>query len=407
MAWNEPGGPQDKDPWGGRNNQQGPPDLDEIVRNMKEKYGGLFGGKGGKGGSSGGGSGGGSSLSSGAIGIIAAVLLVLWAATGIYKIDQAERGVVLRFGAYVDTTNPGLSWHFPFPIESVEKVNVAAIDSVEIGFRTNSTQGTHVTVPREALMLTQDENIVEVGVEVQYRVNDASKYLFQVRDPKVTLAEVAEGVVREVVGKSTMDYVLTEGRSDVTQQARTLMQAILVRYQTGLEVSSVNLQKATAPPQVQAAFADAVKAREDEQRFKNEAEAYANGIIPKARGAQARQLEEAEGYKARVIAQAEGEAARFSKVLTEYEKAPIVTRERLYLESMEEILGRTGKIMVDVDSGSNIMYLPLEKIMGAQNINMSSSGGRQGRPGYGVQNQATPTQSGNRTTRGSRDRRTR
>lgn len=406
MAWNEPGGPQNNDPWGGRNNQQGPPDLDEIVRNMKQKYGGLFGGKGGSGGS-GSGSSGGSSMSGGAIAAIAVVLLLLWASTGIYKVDQAERGVVLRFGEYVGTSNPGLSWHWPFPIESVEKVNVSAIDSVEIGFRTNSAQGAHVTVPREALMLTQDENIVEVGVEVQYRISDPGKYLFQVRDPSLTLAEVAEGAVREVVGKSTMDYALTEGRSDIAAQSRSLMQTVLNRYETGLEISSVNLQRATAPPQVQAAFADAVKAREDEQRFKNEAEAYANGVVPKARGAQARQLEEAEGYKARVIAQAEGEAARFSKVLTEYEKAPEVTRQRLYLESMEEILGRTGKVMVDVDSGSNIMYLPLEKILGSQGAKLGSSGGRQGRPGYTAQNQATPTQSSHRTTRGSRDRSTR
>ena len=403
MAWNEPGGPQNNDPWGGRNNQQGPPDLDEIVRNMKQKYGGLFGGNGGSGSSGGGGR----SMSGGAITAIAVILLLLWATTGVYKVNQAERGVVLRFGAYVATTNPGLSWHWPFPIESVEKVNVSAIDSVEIGFRSNSAQGAHVTVPREALMLTQDENIVEVGVEVQYRINDAGKYLFQVRDPSLTLAEVAEGAVREVVGKSTMDYALTEGRSDIAAQSRTLMQSVLDRYQTGLEISSVNLQKATAPPQVQAAFADAVKAREDEQRFKNEAEAYANGVIPKARGAQARQLEEAEGYKSRVIAQAEGEAARFSKILTEYEKAPEVTRRRLYLESMEEILGHTGKVIVDVDSGSNIMYLPLEKILSTRGASLSANGGRQGRPGYAAQNQATPTQSSSRGSRGSRDRRTR
>jgi len=405
MAWNEPGGPKNDDPWGGRNNQQGPPDLDEIVRNMKEKYGGLFGGSGGGGG--GGSSIGGGSLPKGAMIGIALVLVALWMASGIYKVDQAERGVVLRFGQFSEITNPGLSWRWPWPFETVEKVNTEAIDSVEIGFRSNSSRGASVTVPREALMLTQDENIVEVEVEIQYRIDDPEKFLFQVRDPRVTLGEVAEGALREVVGKSTMDYVLTEGRNDVALQARTLMQNILNGYQAGLLVTSVNMQKATAPPQVQAAFADAVKAREDEVRFKNEAEAYANGVVPKARGAQARLMEEAEGYKARVVAQAEGEAARFSKIQTEYAKAPDVTRQRLYLETMEEILGRTGKVLVDVDSGNNIMYLPLEKILKGQGNRMSSTGGRQGRPGYNSPvAQPTPTPQTNRT-RSSRDRRTR
>lgn len=405
MAWNEPGGPRNDDPWGGRNNQQGPPDLDEIVRNMKEKYGGLFGGKSGGGSSSG--KGGRTPMPRGALFGVVALLLGLWLASGVYKVDQAERGVVLRFGEFAGTTGPGLSWRWPWPIESVEKVNVEAIDSVELGFRSNSAQGAHVTVPREALMLTQDENIVEVGVEIQYKVNDAQKFLFQVRDPRITLGEVAEGAVREIVGKSTMDYVLTEGRNDVAQQSRSLMQSVLDRYQSGLLITSVNMQKATAPPQVQAAFADAVKAREDEQRLKNEAEAYANSVIPKARGAQARQLEEAEAYKARVIAQAEGEAGRFSKILGQYEKAPNVTRERLYLETMEEILGSTGKVLVDVQSGNNIMYLPLDKILQGRGLPMSSAGGRQGRPGYGATAQPpTVTQPSSRS-RDSRERRTR
>lgn len=405
MAWNEPGGPQNNDPWGGRNKQQGPPDLDEIVRNMKEKYGGLFGGGGGGSGGTRGSAGGG--LPKGAIIAIGVVLLGLWGASGFYKVDQAERGVVLRLGKFVDTTNPGLRWHLPWPIETVEKVNVERIDSVELGFRSNASQGASVTVPREALMLTQDENIVEVGVEVQYKVKDAKAFLFLVREPRITLGEVAEGAVREIVGKSTMDYILTAGRSDVVVQSRVLMQEVLDGYETGLEVTSVNLQKATAPPQVQAAFADAVKAREDEQRFINEAEAYYNGIIPEARGAAARIDNEARAYKARVVAQAEGEAARFDKVRVEYEKAPEVTRRRLYLETMEEVMAKTGKVVIDTKSSNNIMYLPLEQIMKSQGMAMSQAGGRQGRPSYTVQPQASqPTNQGVRS-RDARSRRTR
>ena len=345
MAWNEPGGSQGgKDPWGGGNGEQGPPDLSEVVRKMQEKYGGLFGG--GKGPGKGGGGGMKRAGAAGMI-VIVVVALGLWLATGFYKVDQAERGVVLRFGKYVQTTMPGLNWHWPYPIEEVTEVNVELSQNLEFGFH----------------LLTQDENIVDLRFEVQFKIQDPKDYLFEVEDPVNTLRVVTESSVREVVGESTMDYVITEGRSDIARRTQALAQSVIDRYKSGLLITRVNMQKATAPQQVQAAFADAVKAREDEERLKNEAEAYANAIIPKARGAAAQQLEQANAYKARVVAQAEGEASRFSKILAEYMKAPAITRERLYLETMENILSKTGKVMVDVKDGGNIMYLPLDRLM--------------------------------------------
>jgi membrane protease subunit HflK len=361
MAWNEPGGSGGRDPWSGRNNGQGEPNLDDIVRKMQDRFGGLFGGKGGGPRGRRGGPG-----AAGA-GIAVVIVLVIWGLSGFYVVDQAERAVVLRFGKYVETTNAGLNWHLPYPIEQAMTVNVERIENVEIGFQSRGGgQQASVAVPKEALMLTQDENIVDIQYAVQYKVKDARDYLFNVRVPDETLREVTESAVREIVGKKTMDFVITEGRSAVAQDAGGLIQETLDRYRTGLQVISVNMQKATAPQQVQAAFADAVKAREDEQRLKNEAEAYANKIIPEARGAAARLLEEANGYRERVIAQAEGEADRFVKVLTEYRKAPEVTRKRLYLEAMERVLGATGKVVMDTKAGNSLMYLPIDRLLERQ-----------------------------------------
>ncbi len=369
MAWNTPGDSGNKDPWGGGNkkNDQGPPDLDEVVRKLQNKVTDIFGGSKK---SDGGGNGKVNIPGPKGIGLLALVALIAWGLTGIYIVDPAERGVVLRFGEYVDTTMPGPHWHLPYPIETVTKVDVDQVRTIEIGYRTAGT--TTAAVPREALMLTQDENIVDIEVAIQYRVKGAQDYLFNVRDPDLTLGQATESAIREVIGKSTMDFVLTEGRSQVAADTETLIQIILDRYQTGLIVVSVNMQDAQPPEQVQDAFHDAVKAREDEERLKNIAEAYSNDILPKARGDAARQLEEANAYKARVVAESEGRVARFDSVLAEYKKAPKVTRERLYLDSLESVLANSSKVMIDVDGGNNLMYLPLDKMMGGSGASSSS-----------------------------------
>ncbi len=366
MAWNEPGGSGNKDPWGNRpDNEQGPPDLDEILKKFQDKLNGLLGGKGGGGdgetpSGGAGGVGGGSTVAAG--GIIG-VLLVVWLLSGIYIVDPAERGVVTRFGKYVETTEPGPHWHLPYPIGAVEIVDVDQIRNIEIGYRSTTAAREISSVPQEALMLTQDENIVDIKFAVQYQVKDAKDYLFNVRDPDGTLRQATESAVREAVGKSKMDFVLTQGQSEIADRTEQLLQQILDNYKSGLLVTSVNVQSAQPPQEVKGAFEDAIKAREDQQRLINDAEAYANDIIPKARGNAARQLEEANGYKARVIAQAEGESSRFLQLLTEYQKAPEVTRERLYLDTVESILSKTSKVVVDVEGGNNLLYLPLDRII--------------------------------------------
>ena len=376
MAWNEPGGSggddkDKKDPWGGNSGgnkgsgDQGPPDLDQIVKDMQGKVTKLFGGKGG--GGSGGNSGGGAAgegPSNTLIGLLAGVLFVFWMASGIYIIDPAERGVVLRFGSYSDTSLPGPHWRMPYPIERVEIVDVDQIRNVEVGYRSTAGRSKSNSVPQESLMLTQDENIVDIKFAVQYRVKEAKEYLFNVRDPDSTLRQATESAIREAIGKSKMDFVLTQGQSDIANRTKSLIQDILDRYETGLEVTSVNLQSAQPPQEVKGAFEDAIRAREDRQRFINEADAYSNDIIPRARGNAARQLEEAAGYKARVVAQAEGESKRFLSLLSEYEKAPEVTRERLYIDMMQSVMSNTSKVMVDVEGGNNLLYLPLDKLMG-------------------------------------------
>jgi membrane protease subunit HflK len=359
MAWNEPGGSGNKDPWGGRGGDQNPPDLDEVVKKLQEKFGAIFGG--GKGGTSGG------SGKAGSIGfgLIALVLVAVWAFSGIYIVDEGKRGVVLHFGKYAKTTMPGPHW-FPRGIQKVEIVDIENIRSMSVGFRSTGGGDRQTTrsVGRESLMLTQDENIVDVKLAVQYKVKSASDFLFMVKDPEATMLQAVESAIREIIGKNKMDFILKEGRADITAKGRELIQTILDRYNTGLQVTTVNLQDAQPPEQVQDAFADAVKAREDSERVKNEAEAYANDMIPKARGNAARKIAEAEAYKERVIAEATGEASRFEQVLAEYKKAPEVTRKRLYLESVESVLANSSKVMVDVKGGGNLLYLPLDKMMG-------------------------------------------
>ncbi len=354
MAWNEPGG-GDKDPWGGQGGNQGPPDLDEIVRKMQNRFGGLF--NGGRGSSDGGGKGGGKF----GIGLIAIVAVIVWALSGIYIIDEGKRGVVLQFGQFTKITMPGPHW-LPYFIQTVEIVDTEQVRFVPVGYSPTGRGNATIPVPREALMLTQDENIINVQIAVQYQVKNARDYLFNVRDPDLTLKQATESALREVIGKSKMDFVLTEGRAEVVERTKELVQAIMDQYEAGLIITNVNLQDAQPPEEVQGAFADAIKAREDEQRQKNEAETYANDVLPKARGAAARLLEEANGYKLSVIAQAEGEASRFDQLRTEYAKAPEVTRKRLYLEALEDVLSSTSKVTIDAE-GNNMLYLPLDQLM--------------------------------------------
>lgn len=360
MAWNEPGGSQDKDPWGGGRRQQGPPDLDEVVRKLQQKLSGLFGGKGGSSGGGGEGSGSRGNMP-GLIGLVAVVLVIWVALDSVYIIQPAERGVVLRFGKYVDTLMPGPSIRLPRPIEEVIRVDVDKIRTVEVGYRSEGKQ--QMTVLNESSMLTQDENIVDIKLAVQYRVKSPADFLFHDRDPTITIRDATESAIREVVGKSKMDFVLREGRAEVAARTKDLLQVILDRYNNGLLVTSVNLQDAQPPEQVQEAFFDAIRAREDQDRLINEAEAYSNEVIPKARGGAARIIEDANAYKSKIVATAEGDASRFSQILSEYEKAPEVTRERMYLETIENVLGKTPKVLMDVEKGSNLFYLPLDKLM--------------------------------------------
>jgi len=354
MSWNEPGGDK-KDPWSGRGDQKGPPDLDEAIRSLQEKLGRIFGG----------GKGGGEGASGGPIkglGFLAAVAVALWGLSGFYIVDAGNQGVETRFGKYTNTTQPGLNWHFPVPIEQVEIVNVKQQRYIEVGYRSAGSDQTLGSVPKEALMLTKDENIVDVRLAVQYQVKDAKQFLFNVANPIATLKQATESAERGVIGSSKMDFVLTEGRSEIVAQIKKEIQDIMDNYQSGIQVTSVNLQDAQPPEQVQSAFEDAIKAREDQQRLINEAEAYANDVVPKARGSAARKIQEAEGYKEQVIARAEGEASRFSKLLEEYKEAPEVTRQRLYLETMESVLDETNTVMVDVKGGNNVIYLPIDKM---------------------------------------------
>jgi len=280
-------------------------------------------------------------------GTVALVLVAVWAATGLYKVDAAERAIVTRFGAYVGTTEPGLRWHLPWPIEARQLVNVESVE----GFSDQTR------------MLTSDENLVDINIAVQYRRAEPRPYAFNVRDPEQTLGEVSESAIREIIGRARLDFVLEEGRQEIAALTKELIQRTLDLYQTGIEVTSVNLQGVAVPEQVATAQRDAIKAREDKERLALEAQAYANDILPKARGSAARQLEDSMAYKARIVADAEGEAERFVKLLQAYERAPAVTRQRLFFETIEGVLGSTNKVLVDTKGTGNMIYLPLDKLM--------------------------------------------
>ena len=337
MAWDDG---EKGNPWRPRG-EKGPADLDAIVRDLQRRFAGLFGR------GSGGGDGGGSAAGSGIIGTAFIVIVGIWALTGFYKVDAAERGVVLRFGNHVETTQPGLQWHWPWPIERVEKVNT----------------GETVSWAYEGSMLTRDENIVNVALIVQFRRADPTAFLFNLREAEETLQNVAASAIREIVGKNVLDFILTEGRAEIAAQTQELLQSTLDAYGTGITVYEVNLQDANFPAEVEISVQDAIKAREDKERTILEAQTYANNVVPRARGAAAQQMQEAEAYRERVIANAEGEADRFLQILREYEKAPEVTRERIYLETLEDILASSTKVLVDTEGGNNMLYLPLDQLM--------------------------------------------
>jgi membrane protease subunit HflK len=346
MALNDPN-------WGRRGD--GPPDLDEIWSRLRQKLPGIFGGKGG--GRDPGDAGG--RRFPGGVWILIGLVVVIWLASGFYIVDASQRGVVLRFGKYLQTTEPGPNWHLPYPIETVEIVNLSQVRTLEVGYRTNVKN----KVLKESLMLTDDENIVDLQFAVQYVLKDPKEFLFYNRSPDDSVMQVAETAMREIVGKSKMDFVLYEGRESIRAQAQKLMQQILDRYQSGVAISQVTMQQAQPPEQVQAAFDDAVKASQDRERQINEGQAYANDVVPKARGSASRLMQEADGYKQRIIATAEGEASRFHQIQTEYSRAPAVTRERMYLDTMQQVLSNTSKVIIDQKAGSNLLFLPLDKLL--------------------------------------------
>ena len=355
--------PPQQPPRGGPN--QGPPDLDELWRDFNRKLTGLFGGGRGRGPGNGGLGGGGFQPDmKGAgigVGMIAAVAVVIWLASGIFIVREGEQAVVTTFGKYDSTRNAGLNWRMPFPIQRHETVRVTQIRSVDVG-RDSVIKSTGL---RESAMLTQDENIVEIKFAVQYRLNDARAYLFESKSPDDAVVQAAESAVREVVGKMTMDNAMADERDQIAPRVRDLMQLILDRYKVGIEVVAVNMQQGGVrpPEQVQAAFDDVLKAGQERERVKNEAQAYANDVVPRAAGTAARLKQEADGYKARIVAQAQGDTQRFSSVLTEYQKAPQVTRERMYLDTMQGIYSGVNKVIIDSRAAGNLLYLPVDKLM--------------------------------------------
>jgi membrane protease subunit HflK len=363
MAWNEPGNNgngNDKDPWGGgrKGSDQGPPDIDEVVRNVTKKFNSLFGGGSGGSSSTGPSSSGNGGLSSGIIAGVVAVVAVIWAFMGFYIVDEAERGVVLRFGRVLDlTVQPGLHWNPPI-VDEVSLVNVS-----ELNAKTYENRA----------MLTTDENIIDIAVTVQYLIQDPVKYVIAVQDPELSLDNASESAIRHVVGGNFMDQILTTGRDRIADDVHERLQDYMNVYNTGIFVSQVNVVDAQPPDAVRPAFDDVIRAREDEQRVQNQAQQYSNQIIPEARGEAQRRIEAANAYSAEVVAEATGDASRFDQLLTEYLKSPEVTRQRLYIDSLEDVMTASSKIMVDVEGGNNMLFLPLDKLMEQSNSSINSN----------------------------------
>lgn len=358
----------------GRREGGGPPDLDELWRDFNQRLNRLFQRKGGNGN----GNGGKPSLDNGrggragmlGVAIVLVIALLAWLASGLYIVQEGQAGVVLRFGKYVDTTGAGVQWRLPYPFESNEIVNMSQVRSIEIG-RSGTIRETNL---KDSSMLTADENIIDVSFAVQYRIKDAADFLFNNADAEANVAQAAETAVREIVGKSNMDYVLYEGREQIALELNATIQKILDSYSDGILVTSVTMQSVQPPEQVQASFDDAVKAGQDRERQKNEAQAYANDVIPRARGTAARMGEEAEGYRARIVSQAQGDADRFNAVEAEYAKAPAVTRERMYLDTMQQIYAKSSKILIDGKANNSMIYLPLDKLLAQQAAGSGASG---------------------------------
>ncbi|MEE3300763.1 MAG: FtsH protease activity modulator HflK [Pseudomonadota bacterium] len=378
MAWNEPGNSNDNDPWGGggRGGNQGPPDIDEVIKNISKKFSGLFGG-----------SGDGGSNSSGAPprsrrglggGILAGLLafvVVAWAFIGFYIVDEAERGVVLRFGEVLeDIVQPGLHWNPPV-VDDVNLVNVS-----ELNAKTYENRA----------MLTTDENIIDIAVTVQYLIRDPVNYVIAVQNPERSLDNAAESAIRHVVGGNFMDQILTTGRDRVADDVQDRLQDYMDVYNTGIFVSQVNVVDAQPPDAVRPAFDDVIRAREDEQRAQNEAQQYSNQIIPTARGNAQRQIEQASAYREEAVAKAQGDASRFKQLLTEYSKAPQVTRQRLYIESLQDVMTASSKIMIDVEGGNNMLYVPLDKILEQNSSPLGSNRSRTSQEWRELANELAP-----------------
>lgn len=372
----------------GKKPNDGPPDLDQLWRDFNQRLSQLFGGKGGGGGESGGG-GFKTDFRGAGIGavIVAGIVLFLWLISGFFIVQEGQTGVVLTFGKYSHTTPAGFNWRWPHPIQSHEIVNVSTVRTVEVGYR-SSVRNKQL---QEALMLTEDENIIDIQFAVQYKLKSASEWVFSNREPEDTVKQVAETAIREVVGKRKMDFVLYEGREQVALEVNRLMQQISDRYKIGVQITNVTMQGVQPPEQVQAAFDDAVKAGQDRERQKNEGQAYANDVIPRARGTASRLQQESEAYRARIIATAEGDAARFKQVLVEYQKAPAVTRDRMYIDTMQQIFANTTKVLTDSKGSNNLIYLPLDKLI-AQTGGNGESGGAKASVTQSTQGAATTGQ---------------
>jgi membrane protease subunit HflK len=382
MSLNDPnwGRGGSRGPQGPGGGNQGPPDLDELWRNFNRRLGEMFGRR----------RGGGEPPQTptpwqfgGGATVIVLLVAAVWLASGFYIVDAGSRAIVLTFGRFSEQTEQGkgLSWRLPWPIQSHELVNMTQVRTLEVGYRNN----VRTKVLKESLMLTDDENIVDLQFAVQYTVKDARDFIFNVRKPDESAQQIAETAMREVIGKSRMDAILYETQVDIANRAHELMQQIHDRYGTGIAISAVTIQNAQPPEQVQAAFDDAVKANQDRERQKNEGQAYANDVIPRARGTASRLQQEAAGYKQRVMANAEGDASRFKQVLSEYVKAPAVTRERIYLDTLQQVLSSTNKIVMDYRGTGNLLYLPLDKLMqqsgsGSSSAPSSSDGQTSSRP---------------------------
>jgi modulator of FtsH protease HflK len=395
----------------GKRPNDGPPDLDQLWREFNQRLNRLFGNKGGRGDGGGGGFNPDARGAGIGIGLISAIIGFLWLVSGFFIVQEGQTGVVLTFGKYSHSTPAGFNWRWPYPIQSHEVVNVSQVRTVEIGYRSTVRN----KQAKESLMLTDDENIIDIQFAVQYKLKNASEWLFNNRDQDELVRQVAETSIREIVGRSKMDFVLYEGREKVAFDVSQLMQQITDRYKAGVQITNVTMQAVQPPEQVQAAFDDAVKAGQDRERQKNEGQAYANDVIPRARGAASRLIQEAEAYRSRVVANAQGDASRFKQVLAEYQKAPAVTRDRMYLETMQQIFTNTTKVMVDSKAGNNLLYLPLDKLISQVANDPLKSGAAA--PQSSPQSQATePLQSmetqrqkdsRSRDGRDSRDRETR